>query len=140
MLSPKTSGGSYGATRSFCDRSPRGLDQTDPIVRTTFEPKDGMPGSQRLEPSTVASVWGSTVFVSLIKRGRLPVLSHMERRIWHPSADRWIIIDRDGSLIDAHRTGQGRISFHASSNQFDPRELERWMREHGHISDSLADL
>jgi hypothetical protein len=59
----------------------------------------------------------------------------MERRIWHPSPDRWIIIDRDGSLIDAHRTGQGRISFHASSNDFDARELERWLLEHDPIGD-----
>jgi hypothetical protein len=57
----------------------------------------------------------------------------MERRIWHPDENRWIIIDRDGSLIDIHRTGNGRLSFHASSNDFEAREIESWMRREGHL-------
>lgn len=57
----------------------------------------------------------------------------MEREIWHPSEERWVIIDRDGNLIDVQRTNGGRLSFHAWSSDFDPRELETWMREHGHL-------
>ena len=57
----------------------------------------------------------------------------MERRIWHPDENRWIILDRDGSLIDIQRTGSGRLSFHASSNDFEPREIESWMRAEGHL-------
>lgn len=69
-----------------------------------------------------------------IKPSGIARSTSMERLIWHPSPNRWIIIDHDGGLIDVQRPPFGELTCTGASPFLNPREIREFLERSGHLT------